>query len=105
MPADIPLIIALSFMVDTPEDVTDLLKEIDPPHLTNFAGEARVVVGPHDVEYVVSAMEDESPMVTVLKTLRERTYNGAPDPYQEFYDEGYAPMLERMIERLEARGD
>lgn len=38
----------------------------------------------------------------LLRDLSEWCHNGAGAPWQEFYDHGAAPILERMADRLEA---
>lgn len=51
-----PVMIALSFEVDTADDVPALLMAIDPPRLRGFAGDARVVAD------VVAFMDGPEPL-------------------------------------------
>jgi hypothetical protein len=39
-------IVVLTFDLPSPDDVVQVLKAIDPPHLPHFAGDARVAVDP-----------------------------------------------------------
>jgi hypothetical protein len=39
----------------------------------------------------------------LLRVLADQCFNGAPGPWQEFYDRGYAPMLTELAEVLERR--
>jgi hypothetical protein len=40
--------------------------------------------------------------VAALRDLARRCHNGAGDPWQEFYDRGYSPMLDHIADRLAA---
>ena len=39
------VLVVLSFQLDDPDDIIQVLENINPPHLPYFRGEVRVVVG------------------------------------------------------------
>jgi hypothetical protein len=39
--------------------------------------------------------------IALLREMARRCHNGAPDPYQEFYDLGMSPLLERLADALD----
>lgn len=41
--------------------------------------------------------------VVLLRELARECHNGAPDPFQEFYDEGMSPLLDRMADAIERK--
>ena len=45
---------------------------------------------------------DRQVAARALRDFRDRVYNGAPDPYQAFYNEGLAPLLDAEADRIEA---
>lgn len=46
-------------------------------------------------------MSSEIPAISTLRTFAGMCRNGAADPWQEFYDRGYAPILDAMADALE----
>lgn len=43
--AKLPVLLVLSLEVDEPEDLSVVIKHVDPPNIPDFSGEVRVVVG------------------------------------------------------------
>ena len=48
------------------------------------------------------AAHDREVAARALRDFRDRIYNGALDPYQAFYNEGLAPLLDAEAHRIEA---
>lgn len=53
-------------------------------------------------EFKASQRDEYAELADTLHDLAERCYNGAGDPWQEFYDHGASPLLSRMADRLGA---
>lgn len=50
---------------------------------------------------LAAAAREAMPLPAMLRDLARRCHNGAPDPYQEFYDLGMSPLLDRLADALE----